>query len=112
MILHSTNVIKKSGLGIVLRSPSGDTDITALVVALIDDRNRVLYDYGNGDNGKIFWLNSINISEKQRSAIIGFNSLTGNDHVSSFFRKGKKRCWEVAIKNSSFLAAFAKLGDH
>ena len=54
MILHSMNVIKKSGLGIVLRSPSGDTDITALVVALIDDRNRVLYDYGNGDNGKIF----------------------------------------------------------
>ena len=78
------NVIKKSELGVVLRSTSGDTDITVLTVALIDDRNSVLYDYGNGDNRKTFWLNSINISENQRSAIIGFHSFTGNDYVSSF----------------------------
>ena len=57
-------------------------------------------------------MNSINISDKQRSATIGFHAYTGNDYISSFFRKGKKRCWEVAIKNSLFLAAFAKLGDH
>ena len=112
VILHSMNVIKKSELGVMLRFLSGDTDITVLVVALIDDRNRVLYDYGNGDNRKAFWLNSINISDKQRSVVIGFHAFTGNDYVSSFFRKGKKRCWKVAIKNSLFLAAFAKLGDH
>ena len=40
VILHSMNVIKKSELGVVLRSPSGDTDIPVLVV-LIDDKNRV-----------------------------------------------------------------------
>ena len=65
VILHSMNVIKKSELGVVLRSLSGDIVITALAVALIDDRNRVLYDYGNGDNQKTFWLNSINISEEK-----------------------------------------------
>ena len=39
--LHSMNVIKKSELGVVLRSPSSDTNITVLAVALIDDRNRL-----------------------------------------------------------------------
>ena len=65
MILYSMNVIKKSELGVVLRSPSGDTDITVFAVALIDERNTVLYDYGNGENRKTFWWNSINISDKQ-----------------------------------------------
>ena len=55
VILHSMNVIKKSELGVVLRAHSGDTDLTVLVVAFIDNRNRVLYDYGNGDNQKTFW---------------------------------------------------------
>ena len=99
-------------MGVVLRPPSGDTDINALDVALIDDRNWVLYDYGDRDNRKTFRLNGINNSDKQRSAIIGFYAFTGNDYVSSFSRKVKKRYWEVAIKNSLFLAAFAKLGDH
>ena len=111
VILHSIDVIKKGELGFVLRSPSGDTDITVLAVALIDDRNKVLYDYGNGDNRKTIWLNSTNISDKQRPAIIGFHAFTGNDYASSFFRKDKKRCREVAINNLFFLAAFAKLGD-
>ena len=99
-------------MGVVLRSPFSDTDITVLAAALIDDRNRVLYDYGNGDNRKTFWLNSISVSDKQRSATIGLHAFAGNDYVSSFFRKGKKHCWEIAIKNSLFLEAFAKLGDH
>ena len=51
VILHSMNVIKKSELGVVLRSPC-DTDVTVVAVALPDGRNRVLYDYGNGDNRK------------------------------------------------------------
>lgn len=46
--------VKSSDLGVTLQSPSGDTDITVLAVVLIDDRNRLLYDYGNGDNQKKF----------------------------------------------------------
>ena len=42
MILYSMNVIKKSELGVVLRSPSGDTDITVFAVALIDERNSII----------------------------------------------------------------------
>ena len=72
VILHSINVIKKSELGVALRSPSDDTDITVLAVALIDVRNRVLFDYGNEDNRTTFWLNNTSISDEQRSAIKGF----------------------------------------
>ena len=56
-------------------------------------------------------VNSINISDEQRSAIIGFHDFTGNDYVSSFFLKGQKRCLEVAIKSLLFLVAFAALGN-
>ena len=95
--------------GLYYDPPSGDTDIIVLGVAFIDDRNRVLHDYGNGNNRKTFWLNSINISDKQQSTVIGSHAFTRNDYVSYFFRKG---FWEGAIKNSLFLAEFAKLGDH
>ena len=37
-------------MGVVLQFPSGDTVITVLAFSLIDDRNRVLNDYGNEDN--------------------------------------------------------------
>ena len=74
VILHSINVIKKSELGVALRSPSDDTDITVLAVALIDVRNRVLFDYGNEDNRTTFWLNNTSISDEQRSAIKGFHA--------------------------------------
>ena len=51
----STNTqVKNSELGVVLRSPFGDTDLTVLAIVLINDRNRLLYDYGNGDNQKKF----------------------------------------------------------
>ena len=40
VILHSMNVIKKSKLVVVPRSPSGDIDITVLAVALIEDRSK------------------------------------------------------------------------
>ena len=82
------NVIKKSALEVVLRSPSGHTDITLLAFALINHSNRVLNDCRNGDNRKTFWLNIINI--RQRFAATGLHAFTGNDYVLFFLRKGKK----------------------
>ena len=43
--------------------------------------------------------------------MIGFHDFTGNDYVSSFFLKGQKRYWEVAIKSLLLLVAFAALGN-
>ena len=33
----------------------------------------------------------------------GFHAFTGDDYISSFFRKGKALCWKVVEKNQRFL---------
>ena len=111
VVLNATRVLETTDLFIVLRSPSGDTDILALLLALIkNDKSRVFYACGNGVNRKGVWLNLVEIEENKRNALIGFHSFTGNDFVSSFFRKGKKHCWEVMIKNEKYLECFTALG--
>ena len=38
------------------------------------------------------------------------HSYSGNDDVSSFFRKGKKACWKLAKSTQEFLCTFADVG--
>ena len=42
--------------------------------------------------------------------MIGFHAFTGNDYISSFFRKGKTACWKIVEKTSKFVEVFASLG--
>ena len=32
------------------------------------------------------------INEQEKKALTGFHAITGNDYISSFFRKGKRKC--------------------
>ena len=48
--------------------------------------------------------------DEYKKALIGFYSFSGNDYVSSFFRKSKIHCWKVLGKNSRSVRAFARLG--
>ena len=34
------------------------------------------------------------INEQGKEALIGFHAITGNDYISSFFGKGKRKCWK------------------
>ncbi|KAG1656355.1 hypothetical protein GQR58_024005 [Nymphon striatum] len=74
---------------VVIPSPSGDTDILVLAVALLDSY-RVYLDYGKGKLRRGFWLNSISMDDQLKRALIGFHAFTGNDYVSSFLKKGKQ----------------------
>ena len=47
----------------------------------------------------------------QRSAKVGIHSFSGNDYLSSFFRKGRKTCWKKLCQNANFISAFASLGS-
>ena len=59
-------------------------------VALIYEfRNRVLIDDGFGDNKKVMRLSNKGTEKDLVDALIGFRACTGNDYISSFFRKGK-----------------------
>ena len=93
----------------VLRSPSGDADILVLAVALLDS-NRVYLDYGRGKLRRGFWLNSITMDDQLKRALVGFHAFTGNDYVSSFFKKGKQMCWKAMKKKQNFVEAFCLLG--
>ena len=42
--------------------------------------------------------------------MLGLRAFTGNDYLSSFFRKGKKRCWKLQ-KYEEFEVCFTKLGS-
>ena len=51
------------------------------------------------------------MSDGHKSSLIGFHAFTGNDCVSSIFRKSKKACWKVLRKNNRFVRAFSSLGS-
>ena len=96
---------------VVLRSPSGDTDILVLATALLNS-NRVYLDYGKGMLRNWFWLNQVVIEDQLKRALIGFHSFTRNDNVSSFFKKGKHLCWKSLRKNRNYVEVFCLLGEN
>ena len=114
LILHSIHVLNSHREEkIVLRNPSGDTDILVLALGLIEesDFERVFYDSGSGKNRKQAWLKNFDLDPKHKKALVGFHAFTGNDYVSGFFRKGKKNCWNTMVKNKVYVEEFEKLGD-
>ena len=50
------------------------------------------------------------MSESKLKALIGFLAFTGNNYISSFFRKGKPACWKILEKDAKFVDAFCSLG--
>ena len=109
IVLHAMNVIRSGG-DVVIRSPSGDTDIMVLALALIDDLVKVYFDNGNGKCRKRMRLGAAGMKDEEKKALVGFHSFTGNDHIPAIFCKGKKHCWSTMKSNESFLRAFTELG--
>ena len=96
----------------LLRSPSGDTDILVLIISLLYEfKNRIVIDNGVGNSRKLTWLGSIDFSSSRLNSLLGFHAFTGNDYVSSFFRKGKGICWKVLQKFSKFENTFSDIGN-
>ena len=91
LILHSHRTLKSNETSVIIpSSPSGDTDIVVPTVALIYEfRNRVLIDDGFGDNKKVMRLSNKGIEKDLVDVLICFHAFTGNDYISSIFRKGK-----------------------
>ena len=96
----------------VSRSPSGDTDILVLMVSLLDeDRDRVTLDYGCGQSRHLIRMVDIDMSHGRKKGLIGVHAFTGCDYNSSFFRRGKEKCWKTMTKFSKFESAFENLGS-
>ena len=111
VVLHPLKVLSMSSENVCIRSTSGDTDIFVIALGLIEEKSRVKFDYGNGENQKEIWLNEINLPADQLQALIGAHAFTGNDYVPALFRKGKIHCWKTMLKENNFVEMFQQLGE-
>ena len=85
---------------IIVRSYSGDVDINVIFLTMfLDDSNKIFLGYGTGKNRKALKLSEINVDNDKKSALVSFRAFTGNDYISSIFRKSKKACWKLLEKN-------------
>ena len=105
VILHTLDALDKYDSKIHSRSPSADTEILVLCIALIQNPERVYYDYGVGKNRNSVCLNDYQVPPDEREALIGFHAVTGNDYTSAFFGKGKDKC------KQEFVTAFQEIGN-
>ena len=94
LLLHTNHAqLHFPELQVVVRSHSGDTDVNVLFVSKFTDNDKIFLDIGTGVRRKVFNLTSIRMNCKLKEALIGFHAFTGNDYVSSFFKKSKDTCW-------------------
>ena len=105
LILHCFHTLKTHpSKKILVRSPSGDTDILVIRILLNklpDNQDSMYLDYGNGKNRKGLWLSDIDLSDDIKKFLLGFHAFTGNDYISSFFRKGKQFVGQIVIFKKS-----------
>ena len=107
-LVCAANVLSEES--IMVRSPSGDTDILTLFGPHDFRDAKIFIDNGTGKNGTIIEVTSSQLSAEEKKALIGVHTFSGNDYVSSFFWKGKSAFWKLALKKHEFLQLFGKLG--
>lgn len=95
----------------VVRSSSGDTDIPIILLGNECENLKVIIDNGSGKSRQVLDLSRSHLTDIQKQALIGTHAFSGNDYVSSFFRKGKKTWWKVIKDDEHLLKAFAELGN-
>ena len=111
LLLHAKHALRDNNL-VIIRSPSGDVDINILFLAMFQTNdNKIWLDYNTGDHRRVLPLNAIDMDSDKKSALIGFHALTGNDYVSSFFKRSKEICWKIVEKHRRFTDMFKQLGN-
>ena len=116
IVIHALHSLHHSQIPTInIHSPSGDTDILVLtIVHLYNYKEKIHLDNGTGVKRNNIWLGALQFKDEILNTLIGFHSFTGNDYVSSFFRKGKQVCWKVFVSDSkfqTFLSAFGAFGE-
>ena len=107
--LHSLTCNQEKN--VIVKSPSGDVDITVIMISkLFNNASRVFWTMVQGFIEKRCGSQMLIYLNREKKCFIGFHAFTGNDYISSFFRKGKTACWKIVEKNSKFVEVFASLG--
>ena len=72
----------------------------------------LLLDSGSGKNRKLLDVGKNSLTALQQSALIGYHAFSGNDYVSCFFRRGKKKGWKLIENSDDWLNVFSILGEN
>ncbi len=96
---------------VMVRSPSGDVDILALFLSHDFDGTRIYVHNGVGKQRKILDITSSTLGIQKKKALLGLHAFSGNDYVSSFFRKGKQAFWKAMSSEEEFVRLFTRLGS-
>ena len=84
VILHSHRALPDcKNNHVLLRSPSAETDILVLAIALLHEfKERIVLDNWTGNSRQLIWMGSFDFSVDRRNSLLGFHSFIGNDFVS------------------------------
>ena len=74
------------------------------------DRITIIIDNGVGKRRKVIDVSTSLLGQQKRKALAAVHTFSGNDYVSSFFRKGKKIMLKLMLQNDKYLDAFSQLG--
>ena len=107
LVRHAAEHTEQEGARFVVRSSSGDVDIPVIMLGSGLEGDIVI-DSGRSNHRKILNMNQSTMTQQQKKALLGMHAFTGCDQNSSFFRKGKKKCWKIA---QNHLNAFCQLGE-
>ena len=81
---------------VIIRLPSGDTNILVLTVSVLySHKTRILLDNSSGKEQKSVWLGALELFQQRSTSLIGLHAFSGNDYVSSFFKKGENQFWKL-----------------
>lgn len=112
LLCMSKHALQASPGPVIVRSPSGDTDILVILLSLFTANEQNIYlDNGHGNSRKTLQINTCKLPVDIQKALIGLHAFTGNDYISSFFRKGKAICYSLLTKDPQLSEAFVSLGD-
>ena len=115
VILHSHQILKINETCIItFCSPSGDTDIVVLTVALLYEfRNRVLQVTVLRPTERLCNDATWTFEKDLVDALISsFHAFTENDYISLFFRKGKEKSCKLVEKTKKFQNPFSIPGKN
>jgi len=110
IIYHASKI--NSGSTVVVKC--SDTDIVIIMLGNLHKIKAKIYiECGVSRSRHIINVNALHelLGLDLCKALPGFHAFTGCDYNPAFFKKGKKRPFQILAKNEEFQQAFASLGD-
>ena len=111
MLLHAAHMKYQGFTNIVIRT--NDTDVLVLAIASQVHLNfaELWLSFGTGRSHKFIPVHDAQrqVGRSTALALPGFHAFTGCDQISSFWKKGKNRAWEIWQMYPEFTQAFVVL---